>query len=277
MITSGMMTSKTPEWATPQDVFDKLNAEFRFTLDPCCTHQNAKCFKHYTREEDGLSKSWAGEIVFMNPPYGREIGLWMKKAYTESLLGATVVCLVPSRTDTAWWHDYAAKGQVRFVRGRLKFGNALTSAPFPSAIVIFEEKKTRKGISEMGIKLKKCNDYSKRWRTKADKAWSEAVKRRDRYKCIICGCESNLQSHHLIHRQSNFFRHNLENGVTLCSGHHMMSSQLSAHKTPWAFEKWMRENRPDQFAWWEKNRWKIMPAVKINYRQVCENLGEKIC
>ena len=77
----------------------------------------------------------------MNPPYGRVIGHWMKKAYEESLSGAKVVCLVPSRTDTAWWHDYAMKGQIEFIRGRLKFGDAKNSAPFPSAIVIFEAKK----------------------------------------------------------------------------------------------------------------------------------------
>ena len=73
----------------------------------------------------------------MNPPYGREIGKWMRKAYESSLYGATVVCLVPARTDTAWWHDYAMKGEVEFVRGRLKFGGSKASAPFPSAIVTF--------------------------------------------------------------------------------------------------------------------------------------------
>jgi phage N-6-adenine-methyltransferase len=136
-ITKGMMSSKTSEWATPQDLFDSLNAEFHFTLDPCCTHENAKCAKHFTVTEDGLGQSWAGEVVFMNPPYGREIGVWMAKAHLERDLGATVVCLVPARTDTAWWHDYAMCGEIRFLRGRLHFNGGTGSAPFPSAIVIF--------------------------------------------------------------------------------------------------------------------------------------------
>jgi phage N-6-adenine-methyltransferase len=127
-------SSETDTWATPQDFFDELNEEFNFTLDPCCLPSSAKCDKYYTPEDDGLSKSWDGEVVFMNPPYGREIGKWMKKA---SEAKATVVCLVPSRTDTRWWHDYAMKGDIRFIKGRLKFGDATNSAPFPSAVVIF--------------------------------------------------------------------------------------------------------------------------------------------
>lgn len=130
-------SSATPEWYTPLDFFRELDAEFNFTLDPCCTHENAKVAKHYTVEDDGLAQDWGEDVVFMNPPYGREIKDWMKKAYESSLLGATVVCLVPARTDTAWWHDYAVKGETRFLRGRLKFGGATTSAPFPSAVVIF--------------------------------------------------------------------------------------------------------------------------------------------
>jgi phage N-6-adenine-methyltransferase len=116
-------SSATPEWATPQDLFDRLNSEFKFTLDPCCTHENAKCKKHYTKAEDGLSKDWTGEVVFMNPPYGREIGRWIAKARNESakFRGATVVALVPARTDTAWWHDYVLPYEVRFIRGRIKF------------------------------------------------------------------------------------------------------------------------------------------------------------
>ena len=132
-------SSKTDLWSTPQATFDYLNDKFEFTLDPCAMPDNAKCKKYYTKEDDGLSKSWAGEVVFMNPPYGREIGLWMKKAYEESI-NATVVCLVPARTDTKWWHDYVIGGmaQVEFIKGRLKFGDSKNSAPFPSAIVIFE-------------------------------------------------------------------------------------------------------------------------------------------
>lgn len=93
-------SSATNEWATPQEFFDRLNALHNFTLDPCCTHENAKCEKHYTIVENGLAKSWQNERVFMNPPYGLEIGVWMKKAYEESQGSALVVCLVPSRTDT---------------------------------------------------------------------------------------------------------------------------------------------------------------------------------
>lgn len=133
-------SSKTCEWATPDWFFDQLDAEFHFTLDPCSSHENAKCEKHFTLEDDGLSKDWAGEVVYMNPPYGREIPKWIKKAHDASQRGATVVCLVPSRTDTAWWHDYAAKGDVRFLRGRLKFGGHVNSAPFPCAVVIFRPK-----------------------------------------------------------------------------------------------------------------------------------------
>ena len=138
MINNGMMSSKTPEWATPQKLFDKLNAEFGpFSLDPCATPDNAKCANYYTKDDDGLSRIWVG-TVFMNPPYGRGIGAWMKKAKeTSETQGTTVVCLVPARTCSAWWHDYAMKGEIRFIRGRVKFGGHKWNAPFPSAIVIF--------------------------------------------------------------------------------------------------------------------------------------------
>lgn len=130
-------SSETDEWPTPQWLFDALDKEFGFTLDPCSNHENAKCKKHFTREDDGLRQDWSKETVFMNPPYGRDIAGWMRKAYSEALKGATVVCLVPSRTDTEWWHRYAMKGEIRFFKGRLKFGNAENSAPFPSAVVVF--------------------------------------------------------------------------------------------------------------------------------------------
>jgi len=123
-------------WPTPQPVFDALNAEFGFTLDPCCVPATAKCAKYYTPKEDGLKQDWSGERVFMNPPYGRWLKPWMRKAYEESQRGALVVCLVPARVDTAWWHDYAIKGEVRFPRGRIKNKNG-QSWPFPAAIVIF--------------------------------------------------------------------------------------------------------------------------------------------
>ena len=130
-------SSASVEWPTPQGVFDELNEEFNFTLDPCATHENAKCKRHFTEEDDGLSQDWGQETVFMNPPYGREIKDWMKKAYESSLKGATVVCLVPARTDTRWFHEYAVNGEVRAIKGRLKFGGAQNSAPFPSVIIIF--------------------------------------------------------------------------------------------------------------------------------------------
>lgn len=130
-------SSATPEWYTPHETFEELNKEFGFTLDPCCTDENATCRHYYTVKENGLAQDWGTEVVFMNPPYGRTIADWMRKAYESSLAGATVVCLVPARTDTAWWHDYSMKGEVRFLRGRLKFGGAATNAPFPSAVVIF--------------------------------------------------------------------------------------------------------------------------------------------
>ena len=136
IINKAVLSSNTCEWETPQLFFDALNAEYHFDVDVCATENNAKCERYYTKEQDGLSQQWKG-VCWMNPPYGREIGKWMRKAYESSLYGATVVCLVPARTDTAWWHDYAMKGEVEFVRGRLKFGGSKANAPFPSAIVTF--------------------------------------------------------------------------------------------------------------------------------------------
>lgn len=129
-------SSKTDLWATPQAFFDELDNEFHFETDVCALPENAKCKKYFTPQQDGLSQEWSG-VCWMNPPYGREISKWMKKAYESSLSGATVVCLVPSRTDTKWFHDFAMKGEIRFVKGRLKFGNCENSAPFPSAVVVF--------------------------------------------------------------------------------------------------------------------------------------------
>jgi phage N-6-adenine-methyltransferase len=136
MNTDLMFSSKTDLWATPQDFFDKLNDLHGFELDVCATPDNAKCNKYYTVADDGLAQQWQG-VCWMNPPYGRDIKAWMKKAYESSLNGAKVVCLVPARTDTQWWHDYAMKGQIEFIKGRLKFGGHKDSAPFPSAVVVF--------------------------------------------------------------------------------------------------------------------------------------------
>lgn len=134
-----LFSKKTAEWETPQELFDGLNVLFHFTLDAAATPENAKCRKFFTAEDDGLSKSWSGEKVWCNPPYGRQIGAWVKKAYEESRNpGTTVVMLLPARTDTAWFHDYAFKGIVKFLRGRVKFGGAVNNAPFPSMILIFK-------------------------------------------------------------------------------------------------------------------------------------------
>jgi phage N-6-adenine-methyltransferase len=139
METNIHFSSKTDKWETPQDLFDTLNEEFNFTLDVCALPENAKCKKFFTPKQNGLIQNWNGRC-WMNPPYGREIGKWMKKAYESHKDGTLVVCLIPSRTDTKWWHNYAMKGEIRFIKGRLKFGGAKNSAPFPSAIVIFNNK-----------------------------------------------------------------------------------------------------------------------------------------
>lgn len=139
MNTALMFSSASEEWATPQALFDELNTEFRFTLDPCSTHVNAKCAKHYTKSDDGLAQSWGGETVFCNPPYGRELPKWVRKCYEEARR-ATVVMLIPARTDTRWFHDYIYnKAEIRFIKGRLKFGDSKNSAPFPSMVVIFKK------------------------------------------------------------------------------------------------------------------------------------------
>lgn len=137
--------SKAYCWSTPQDFFDKLNTEFHFTLDPCALPENAKCSNYFTPEQDGLEQSWKGHTVFMNPPYGHEISKWIKKAFEESLGGCTVVCLLPARTDTSWWWDYCMLGEIRFIRGRLKFKGKNEDgkdvnypATFPSAVVVFK-------------------------------------------------------------------------------------------------------------------------------------------
>lgn len=132
-------SSQTDDWATPQDLFDKLDEEFNFDLDPCASEKNAKCAEFFTKEQDGLAQSWEGRRVFCNPPYGRVIRQWIEKCATG---GATIaVALIPARTDTSWWHDFIQdKAEVRFIRGRVKFGDGKQGAPFPSAIVVFKSK-----------------------------------------------------------------------------------------------------------------------------------------
>lgn len=137
-----MFSSKSDLWATPQYFFDDLNEEFHFTLDVCALPENAKCEKFYTPEMDGLSLPWTG-VCWCNPPYGRVVGQWVRRAYLSVATGyaETVVMLLPARTDTRWFHDYIyCKAEIRFVKGRLKFGASNNSAPFPSMVVIFRKK-----------------------------------------------------------------------------------------------------------------------------------------
>ena len=140
MNTDLMFSSRSDDWETPQWLFDELNREFHFTLDPCADKHNHKCEKYYTKEQDGLSKCWECERVFCNPPYGREIGSWVKRCYLHGRVGKGIaVMLIPARTDTIWFHEYIyKKAEVRFLKGRLKFGSSKNSAPFPSMIVIFK-------------------------------------------------------------------------------------------------------------------------------------------
>ena len=141
MNTKGVFSSQTDEWATPQSLFDELNAEFHFDLDPCATDENHKCAEYYTKADDGLAKNWGGRSVYCNPPYGRQIGKWVRKAYEEAQKpGTTVVLLVPARTDTKWFHDYIyGKTEIRFIRGRVRFGDSKHGAPFPSMVVVWRK------------------------------------------------------------------------------------------------------------------------------------------
>lgn len=141
MNTDVMFSSKAMDWATPQSFFDALDQEFHFTLDPCANDENHKCDLYFTEAEDGLSKDWSGHTVFCNPPYGKAIKYWVRKCSEEAQNpDTTVVMLIPARTDTAYFHDYIYQKQnveIRFIKGRLKFGDGKNSAPFPSMVVIF--------------------------------------------------------------------------------------------------------------------------------------------
>jgi len=136
-----MFSSATGNWSTPQDFFDKLNWRFGpFDLDPCASTHNTKCANFFTEAENGLEKDWEGFTCFVNPPYGRGIDKWIEKGYNEAMKSETkVVMLIPARTDTKYWHKYVMKAsEIHFVKGRLKFGDSKNSAPFPSAVVIFD-------------------------------------------------------------------------------------------------------------------------------------------
>ena len=136
-----MFSSKYMTWETPQELFNELDLEFGFTLDPCCVEETAKCIKYYTPKDDGLKQDWSNEIAFVNPPYGREISKWVEKSYLEHKKGAKVVMLIPARTDTTWFHKWIyGKAEIRFLKGRIRFlQNKITrdAAPFPSMLVIY--------------------------------------------------------------------------------------------------------------------------------------------
>ena len=137
---NGLFSSENDTWATPPELFRKLDAEFRFTLDVCALPENAKCDRYFTPNDDGLAQPWDG-ICWMNPPYGSAISKWMHKAYSEHVeRRLTIVCLVPARTDTRWCHDYAMKGEIRFIRKRIRFVGGRSCVPFLSAIVIYRDR-----------------------------------------------------------------------------------------------------------------------------------------
>ena len=139
MINNGLYTSNSEEWETPIEFFRDLDDEFNFTLDVCATADNAKCSKFFTKAQDGLKQDWTGETVWCNPPYGKTIGSWCRKCYEHSIRGGVAVMLIHARTDTAWFHDWIlGKAEIRFIRGRLKFGGSKWNAPFPSLVAIFK-------------------------------------------------------------------------------------------------------------------------------------------
>ena len=141
MMNEGMYSSNTDNWGTPQWLFDELDKEWHFDVDVCASSENAKCPRYFSKEENGLAQDWSRfNNCWMNPPYGRQIGIWIEKAYNESQKGTNVVCLLPSRTDTKWFHEYCLKGEIKFLKGRLKFNDGKTPAPFPSMIVVFRGK-----------------------------------------------------------------------------------------------------------------------------------------
>ena len=147
-INKGIMSSNSQEWETPQNFFDRLDEEFHFTLDAAATSENAKCSHYYTLQDNALWQRWVG-VIWCNPPYGRVIGKFVRRGFEEAQSGAVVVMLIPSRTDTAYWHNFVMKAkEIRFVRGRLCFSDS-GCAPFPSAVVVFERGVYQPVISSM--------------------------------------------------------------------------------------------------------------------------------
>jgi site-specific DNA-methyltransferase (adenine-specific) len=146
MMTPGLYSSNKSDWSTPKWLFDEIDAVFHFTLDVAADMFNCKCNKWFGPNENGLKQDWSNEVCWMNPPYGREIGKWVEKARTESIRGATVVCLLPARTDTKWFHNSIVSwaNYIGFIKGRISFGSydgdgyKESPAPFPSMLVVFD-------------------------------------------------------------------------------------------------------------------------------------------
>ena len=140
MLNESIFMSKKMDWETPNKLFDKLNHEFSFDIDVCATEENKKCNKYFSVDDDGLSKQWSG-ICWMNPPYGREIKQWVRNAYQETIVQENadkVVCLVPVRSDTKWWHEFIMNAkEIRFLNKRLSFEGSNNKAPFAACIVVF--------------------------------------------------------------------------------------------------------------------------------------------
>ena len=143
---AGMMSSDRQDWATPPDFIRKVEKKIgrKFDLDVCAYDHTAKAPKWFTEKDDALTKEWSAPLCWMNPPYGRALPIWLKYAYDQSQKhNNTIICLVPARTDTAWFHDIATKGTIVLLRGRINFeqeGEKAGSPAFPSMIVVFNDK-----------------------------------------------------------------------------------------------------------------------------------------
>jgi phage N-6-adenine-methyltransferase len=141
ILNSSLYASESSDWETPRWLFEKLDQEFHFTLDVCASRGNAKCSRYFPPEKDGLVQRWSG-VCWMNPPYGRQVGKWVQKAWEEGQRGCVVVCLLPVRSDTRWWHQWVMKSsEIRLLSKRLTFEGAGNKAPFPVAIVVFRKEK----------------------------------------------------------------------------------------------------------------------------------------
>ena len=194
-VNSGMFSSKTDLWPTPQDFYDRLDEEFHFETDVCALPSNAKAKKFYTPKIDGLTQTWSG-VCWMNPPYGKVIPLWVEKAYRSAVNGATVVCLLPSRTDTRWFQDFCLKSSdIRFVRGRLRFGDGTNSAPFPSVVVVFSPETL--GLIEGGSTIMKVEEMlskSLEAAYKSAQAITEPEKKANTYAKIALACATAMKA-----------------------------------------------------------------------------------